>query len=33
MAEGFSGKALGDELERRTEEKIKGISLKSLKEK
>jgi len=33
MAEGFSGKALGNELERRTEEKIKGISLKSLKEK
>ena len=33
MAEGFSGKALGDELQRRTEEKIKGISLKSLKEK
>ena len=32
MAEGFSGKALGDELQRRTEEKIKGISLKSLKE-
>lgn len=26
MAEGFSGKALGDELDRRTREKIKGIS-------
>ena len=33
MAEGFSGKALGDELHRRTKEKIKDISLKSLKEK
>ncbi len=31
IEEGFSGKALGDELERRTEEKIKRISLKSLK--
>ena len=29
MEEGFSGKALGDELERRTQEKIKNISLKS----
>jgi tRNA nucleotidyltransferase (CCA-adding enzyme) len=26
LAEGFSGKELGDELERRTQEKIKGIS-------
>ena len=29
LDEGFSGKALGDELERRTQEKIKNISLKS----
>ncbi len=29
IAEGFSGKALGDELDRRTQEKIKSISLKN----
>ncbi|UPT76962.1 CCA tRNA nucleotidyltransferase [Sulfurovum sp. XGS-02] len=33
IEEGYSGKALGDELQRRTEKKIRDISLKSLKEK